>query len=239
MNVERLVEYMGSEEPIRDMVTRFPKFAEGVARVGDVVHNDGALPARDKALCTAAIGAVKRLPDVTARYLRIAIDGGLTADEARGAAINIFISRGLPAYRTFMEALAKVSDEPADAGPGFDEEVSTDGILEYYRSVFGDVPPNIALGTEHAPQAIEGYYLMRQAALEESPLEPRLADIVLTAVNASEFREDYVEIHGRFALRGGATAAQLTEAVACSIPIAGVASWLAGATGVIAALDNP
>ncbi len=63
--------------------------------------------------------------------------------------------------------------------------------------------------------------------------------MVLTAVNASEFREDYVEIHGRFALRGGATAAQLTEAVACSIPIAGVASWLAGATGVLAALENP
>jgi alkylhydroperoxidase/carboxymuconolactone decarboxylase family protein YurZ len=238
MNTDRLIERLGPGEWVEGLVAGFPKFAEGLARVGDVVHSDGALPEHHKALCMAAIGAVKRLPHVTTRYLRAALKGGITADEAGGAAINVLISRGITAYRVFVEALAEVSDDVVTPGPEFTDEVTTEGILDYYKGVFGEVPPNIALGTEHAPRAIEGYFLMRQAALEESPLEPRLADLMLCAVNASEYREDYVEIHARFALRGGATAAELTEAVACSIPFAGVAAWLAGATGVIGALES-
>ncbi len=239
MSTERLIDQLGDDPSVRDLVEGFPKFAEGLARAGDVIRSDGALPAHHKALCVAAIAAVKKLPAMAEQHLGAAVDGGLTPAEARGAAINVLISRGVPAYRVFVEALAAVTDEPATPGPEFTGDVSVDGIIEYYRGVFGDVPPNIALGTENAPKAIEGYYLMRQAALEESPLEPRLADVVLCAVNAAEYRDDYVEVHARFALRGGATAAQLSEAVACSIPVAGVAAWLSGATGVIAALENP
>ena len=86
-------------------------------------------------------------------------------------------------------------------------------ILDYYRGLYGEVPGNVALGAQHAPGAVMAYYLMRQAALEESPLENRLADLMLCAINAAEFRDDFVEIHARFALKGGATAGQLTEAV--------------------------
>lgn len=62
---------------------------------------------------------------------------------------------------------------------------------------------------------------------------------MLCAVNAAEYRGDYVEIHARFAARGGASPAQLVEAVVCSIPFAGVAAWVAGANGVSAALASP
>lgn len=61
---------------------------------------------------------------------------------------------------------------------------------------------------------------------------------MLCTLNAAEYREDYVEIHARFAARGGASPDQLVKAVACSIPFAGVAAWLAGASGVSAALAS-
>lgn len=239
MSTEHLIEMFGPQPWVEDLAASFPKLAEGLALTGDVIQHDGALSGSEKALCVAAIGAVKRLPDVVSKYLGIALLGGLTPDEARGAAVNVLISRGIPGYRVFIGALAELSDAPAAPGPQFTDIVTTDAMLEYFGSIFGDVPPNVSLGVEHAPAAIEGYYLMRQAALDESPLEPRLADLMLCAVNAAEFREDFVEIHARFALRGGATAAQLTEAVACSMPFAGVAAWLSGANGVIAALENP
>jgi alkylhydroperoxidase/carboxymuconolactone decarboxylase family protein YurZ len=239
MNTNRLIESLGPGSWAEDLVVSSPKFAEGLARVADMIHTDGALSATEKALCVAAIGAVKRVPEVTSKYLGRALAGGLTPDEARGAAINVMISRGLPGYRIFVEALSGLSAAPPTPGDALTEQVTIEGIQDYYRGVFGDVPPNVMLGSEHAPSAVEGYYLMRQAALEESALEPRLADVMLTAVNAAEIRDDYAEVHARFALRGGATAAQLTEAVACAIPFAGVAAWLAGATGVIAAVESP
>ena len=196
-------------------------------------------PLATRRFSPAAIGAVKRLPDVVTRYLKLALEGGMTPDEVYGAAINVLISRGVPAYRLLMEELEQLSDLGVSAGAPFEEAVTMDDILDYYQGLYGEVPGNVALGSEHAPAAIEAYYLMRQAALEESPLEPRLADLMLSAINAAEFRDDFVKIHARFALNGGATAAQLTEAVACVIPFSGVAAWLAGANGVMAALGQP
>lgn len=238
MSTTHLVEIFGQEPWAEGLAATFPKAAEGLALMGEAIHVDGALSRSEKALCVAAIGAVKGLPDTVTAYLGVALSGGLTPDEAGGAAINVLISRGIPAYRVFVEALAEVSEEPVTHGPPFTEVVTTDEILEYFQGIFGDVPPNVSLAARHLPGALHGYFLLRQAALEESPLEPRLADLVLCAVNAAEYRDDYVEIHARFALGGGATAAQLTEAVACSIPFAGVAAWLSGATGVIAALES-
>jgi alkylhydroperoxidase/carboxymuconolactone decarboxylase family protein YurZ len=238
MSTGHLFEMFGPQPWVEDLAASFPKLAEGLARTGDLIQHDGALSGPEKALCVAAIAAVKHLPDVVSTYLSIALVGGLTPDEARGAAVNVLISRGIPGYRIFMDALGELSDVPATVGPPYTDIVTMDAILEYFRGIFGDIPPNVSLGAQHAPSAIHGYYLMRQAALEESPLEPRLADLMLCAVNAAEFREDYVEIHARFALRAGATAAQLTEAVACSMPFAGVAAWLSGANGVIAALES-
>jgi alkylhydroperoxidase/carboxymuconolactone decarboxylase family protein YurZ len=238
MSTNHLVEIFGQEPWVENLAASFPKAAEGLALTGDVIHTDGALSRSEKALCVAAIAAVKRLPDVVTTYLGSAFDGGLTVDEARGAAINVLISRGIPGYRVFSEALADLSEEAPSPVQPFTQTLTTEEILEYFRGVFGDVPPNVSLGAQHVPVAIHGYLLMRQAALEESPLEPRLADLMLCAVNAAEFRDDFVEIHARFALRGGATPAQLTEAVACTMPFAGVAAWLSGATGVIAAMET-
>lgn len=239
MNTQRLIEMLGPAAWAEGLIAGSPKFAEGLASAVAVIHSDGALPARDKALCAAVIGAVKRLPEVTSKYLTIAIDRGMTPDEVHGAAINVLISRGIPGYQALTEALAAISDAGVSPGPSFEAEVSMDAILDYYKGLYGEVPANVALGAQHAPGAVVAYYLMRQAALEESPLENRLADVMLCAINAAEFRDDFVEIHARFALKGGATAGQLTEAVACAIPFAGVAAWLAGANGLIAALENP
>ena len=238
MSVDRIKGQFGGADWMGDLARAFPKFAEGLARVGDVVTTDGAMTARDKQLSVAAIGAVKRNPRITTEALDGAFAGGLTTAEAWGAGINVLISRGIPAFETFVDAITMLRPDGAPVGDPFTDEVTTDDITEYYSNLLGTVPPNVVFGSKHAPLAVEGYYLMRQTALEESPLAPVLADLMLVAVNAAEYQADFVEIHARFALRRGATAAQLAEAAACSIPYAGVAAWLHGANGCIAALEN-
>jgi alkylhydroperoxidase/carboxymuconolactone decarboxylase family protein YurZ len=222
-----------------DLAGAFPKFAEGLARVGDLINRDGALSARDKQLAVAAIGAVKRLDAVTRTALGRSFDLGLTANEAWGAAINVMISRGMPSLETFVAAIEAHRPGSAPTGSPFAEQVTTQQIMEYYDGLYGTAPPSVGFGARYAPDAVQGYYLMRQAALDESPLAPLLADLILVSVNTAELQEDFVEIHARFALRGGATAPQLAEAAACAIPFAGVAAWLRGANGCLAALESP
>lgn len=105
MNTQRLIEMLGPAAWAEGLVAGSPKFAVGLASAADVIHSDGALPARDKALCAAVIGAVKRLPEVTSKYLTIAMDRGMTPDEVHGAAINVLISRGILGRREAWTAV--------------------------------------------------------------------------------------------------------------------------------------
>ncbi|MCP3976716.1 MAG: hypothetical protein GY720_19700 [bacterium] len=234
--MQELHEHVDHERWAFELESTFPKFAAGITSALQVVHTDGALSASEKALIVAAIGAVKRDPSVTIPYMKRAIDGGITADQARGAAINILLSRGITAYRIFSDAIHELLDEPVPAGEPFDAPPPLDEILAYYESLYGSVPSNVQLAADHSRGVLDAYYLMRVAALEESPLEPHLADLLLCGVNAAEYEELFVEIHARFALRGGATPAQLVEAVACAIPFAGVAAWRPGADGAATAI---
>jgi hypothetical protein len=95
-DARRMGEWSGDRGWVDELYRVAPKFAEGLARVGDVVHAEGALPAWAKALFVAAVGAVKLNPAITERYLGRALDGGLTPAQARDAAITILISRGDP-----------------------------------------------------------------------------------------------------------------------------------------------
>ena len=230
--------YLGDLTWVEDLDRRFPKFAAGLESVFDVIHTDGALSAPQKALVVAAIGSVKRDRELTRTYLRRAVDGGMTVEQARGAGINILISRGVAPHTIFADAMAPVATEGTPSGEAFSPPPDEADILAYYEGLYGEVPPNIRLAAEHSRGVLDAYYLMRTAALEESPLEPWLADVLLAGVNAAEYQQAFVTIHARFALRGGASASQLVEAVACAIPFAGIAAWLPGANGVIDALNG-
>ena len=218
-----------------------PKFAEGLARVRDVTDADGALPAAVKALFMASAAAVKGHESMLRRELRRAVDGGITLDQVRGAAVSVLISRGEGVYERFRDAAAECFDAAAlvagtpgrgEGGPG--QQLTTEDAFSYFTEYFGFVPDYIELMAAHAGRALEGYVLMRQYALAENLLEPKLVELLLCTVNAAEFSSRFVDVHAGGARRAGASEAEVVESVVCAIPVAGVASWLPGSDGIAA-----
>ena len=215
-----------------------PKFAEGLARVRDVTDVDGALSAPVKALFIACAAAVKGHESMLRRELRRAVEGGITLDQVRGAAISVLISRGEGVFERFRDATAQCFDAAELVGStptraeGRVTDISVEDAFSYFTDYFGFVPSYIELMADHAPRALEGYVLMRQSALAENLLEPKLVELLLCTVNAAEFSARFVDVHAGGARRAGATEAEIVESVVCAIPVAGVASWLPGSDGV-------
>lgn len=211
-----------------------PKFAEGLARVREVTDGDGALPAWAKALFMAAAAAVKGHGDMLHREMARAVRNGLTLRDARGAAVAVLISRGEGVYERFSAAVDAAFGDTASASgaerPSF--EASATGAVDYFQQYFGFVPDYVELMAERTPRALEGYFLMREWALAENPLDAKLVELLLCTVNAAEFESRFVGIHAGGARRAGATEEEVAEAVVCAIPVAGVASWLPGADGI-------
>lgn len=216
-----------------------PEFAEGLARVRDVVDGDGALPAVSKALFVAGAACVRHQDELARRHLRRARMGGLELAHARGAGIALLISRGEDAYRRFAAAVDDEYGEPATPGARRRDggSVAAPDPREYFAGYFGSVPDYIELMAEHAPRALEGYVLMRRWSLARNLLPPLEVELLLCAVNAAELCERFVAVHAGGARRAGASESQLVEAVLCAIPVSGVASWLPGAGGIIASRD--
>lgn len=224
-----------------------PKFAEGLARVRDVTDVDGALPAAVKALFMAAAAAVKGHESMLRRELRRAVDGGVTLDQVRGAAISVLISRGEGVFERFRDAALECVDPAATVASGAGrgagsgapagdavQDLGVEDAFSYFTDYFGFVPDYIELMAEHAPRALEGYVLMRQYALAENLLEAKYVELLLCTVNAAEFSSRFVDVHAGGARRAGANEAEVVESVVCAIPVAGVASWLPGSDGIAA-----
>ena len=211
-----------------------PKFAEGLARVRDVTDRDGALPAWAKAVFMAAAAAVKGHDEVLRRELARSARSGLTIGAARGAAVAVLISRGEAVYERFTAAVDDAFGATVTPGNGAVPvfEASAGAATRYFDEYFGFVPDYITLMAERAPRALEGYMLMREWALAENTLEPKLVELLLCTVNAAEFESRFVDVHAGGARRAGATEDEIVEAVVCAIPVAGVASWLPGADGI-------
>lgn len=215
------------------------KFVEGLARVGDVIDRDGALPRAAKLLFAAAVCAVKRDAALVDRFVGLAAEAGLPREHAEGATVGILISRGVGPHELLVDAVAKAYG-PADAGaapssPDADGDVQ--GAYAYFQRYFGFVPDYVELLGEAAGPALEGYFLMRQAALEETTLPALEMELLLCAVNAGEYQSRFVAIHARGARRAGATEEQLVEAALTALPFAGVASWLPAAQGILESRD--
>ena len=211
-----------------------PKFAEGLARVREVTDTDGACPAWAKALYMAAAASVKGHREMLMAQLERSRDLGLTLEAARGAALTVLISRGEAVYALFNSAIDEVYGETL--GPGGEaEEFSLDrgACLDYFEDYFGFVPGYVGLMADEAPRALEGYVLMREWSLAENVLPAGHAELLLCTINAAEFSARFVNVHANGARRAGCSEAQITEAVVCAIPVAGVAAWLPGADGIL------
>ncbi len=212
-----------------------PKFAEGFARIRDVTDRDGACPAWAKALYMAAAAAVKGQRETLAREFARARALGLALADAEGAALAVMISRGESAYATFARALRTCYGSPAGSAPEAPATFAVDraAALAYFQRYFGCVPNYVELMADEAPRALEGYVLMREWSLGENKLAAKHVELMLCAVNAAEFSARFVNVHANGARRAGASEAEIVEAVLCAIPIAGVASWLPGADGIL------
>ena len=212
-----------------------PKFAEGLARVREVTDTDGACPAWAKALYMAAAAAVKGHRDMLMAQMERSRHLGLALSDARGAALTVLISRGEAVYATFNAAVDEVFGEtmalPAGDAPEF--SIDRQGCLDYFEDYFGFVPDYVRLMADDAPRALEGYVLMREWSLAENVLDATHAELLLLTINAAEFSARFVNVHANGARRAGCSEAQIIEAVTCAIPVAGVASWLPGADGIM------
>lgn len=212
-----------------------PKFAEGLARVREVTDTDGACPAWAKALYMAAAASVKGHEAMMRDELGRAVAGGLVHDHARGACIALLISRGEAVFERFARAVDAVfgrvvaidhADRPAV------QDVTAEDARAYFVRYFGEVPHYIQTMAARAPRALEGYYLMREASLEENALPWKHVELLLMTVNAAELNQWFVSIHAHGARNAGATEEEIVEAIVCAIPVSGVASWLPGAEGI-------
>ena len=212
-----------------------PKFAEGLARVREVTDTDGACPAWAKALYMASAAAVKGHRQMLMAQMERSRDLGLQLDVARGAALTVLISRGEAVYALFNSAIDETFGETLQPGGGEADEFPLDrqGCLDYFEDYFGFVPEYVKLMADEAPRALEGYVLMREWSLAENVLDADHAELLLCTINAAEFSSRFVNVHANGARRAGCSEAQITEAVVCAIPVAGVAAWLPGADGIM------
>lgn len=218
-----------------------PDFAEGLARVGDVITAGSALSGSLPMLCAATIAAVKRDEDLASQYLGLAAERGLTREEAEGAGVGVLISRGVVPHRLLVAAIGTVYGHGAQASEAGTEATSTNvsDALDYFKQYFGFVPDYVELLADRAPRALEGYYLMRRAALGGTDLPAKHMELLLCAVNAAEYEARFVTIHARGARKAGATEEELVEACLTAMPFAGVASWLPAAQGILESRQEP
>jgi alkylhydroperoxidase/carboxymuconolactone decarboxylase family protein YurZ len=213
-----------------------PKFAEGYARIREVIDADGACSAQVKALAVACAAAVKGQRDLAHRELARSQGLGLSLEHAQGAALAVLISRGEAAYASLTDAVAAVFDVPLAAPkPIPDFAVDRESALHYFREYFGHVPGYIELMADEAPRALEGYVLMRQWSMNENALDPKTVELLFLAINTAEFSPRFIAVHVAGARKAGASDAEIVEAVLCAIPVAGLASWLPAADAIAGA----
>ncbi len=208
------------------------KFAAGYARVRQVTDLDGALPASFKALCMAGTAANKGHVDLMQRELGRAAERGLPLAHARGAALALLISRGEAVYERFARAVDVCFGPLAGDEQVVDQrrfEASVAGARAYFMAVFGSVPNYVDVLAEGSPTALEGYFLMREAAVGENPLPPRLVELFYLPVNAADLEPRLVGIHAAAARQAGASHHEIVEAAVCAIPVAGIPAWVTAA----------
>tara|TARA_Y100000766_G_scaffold264024_1_gene256491 strand:+ start:2151 stop:2879 length:729 start_codon:yes stop_codon:yes gene_type:complete len=218
-----------------EIAAKSQKFAEGYARLRDVTDRDGALPAWAKALFMASAAAVKGHDQLLLEELRRSKELGLSLNDARGAALTVFISRGEAIYSRFTAAVNEIYNDAIEVESQVmpDFELDRDSCLEYFEGYFGFIPPYVELMADDAPRALEGYVLMREFSLAENLLDAKNVELLLCTVNAAEFSSRFVNVHANGARKAGASEAEIVESVICAIPVAGVASWLPGADGIM------
>jgi alkylhydroperoxidase/carboxymuconolactone decarboxylase family protein YurZ len=233
MTVDATRRLLGNAPWLGDLLASSSHAATSLEAMSDFLGADTALKAREKYLFIAAISAVKGRPDATNEWMARALAAGLSVDAARHAAGLMLLSRGLEVSKLLFSAIQAAGHAPLANEIVTDEHPTRDEINEYFVSVFGQLPDRVTLLGDHVPGALVFYHVLRKSGLEAGALEPRIAELMVVAVNAGEYQRDYIAIHAAGALKKGADERQLVEACVCAIPFTGIAAWFPAAEAIL------
>lgn len=215
-----------------------PKSLAGYSRFRQVIDQNGALPARIKALFVAVAAATKGYVEMASRELARGKSLGLSWEEASSAAVILCSVRGEGAALRFVELLegAYASETSRDVTA---EEISVgptearDNFLGY----FGTMPPSLGKLVDHLPIAADAYYLMREGTLSASAIGTKYAELLLVTVISADY-SPLVAVHAKGAISAGASELELYEAILCAVPTSGLSAWVAASNALDEAAAN-
>ncbi|MDR2838201.1 MAG: carboxymuconolactone decarboxylase family protein [Azonexus sp.] len=203
-----------------------PYTVSGYGLFREIVEQDGAIPAKLKALFAAVAAINKGYGELARREAGRARRLGLPLKEAAAGLILLSSLRGEGAALAFKAALDDVYQEPPAVSPQRPAERAAPGEAENnFRQYFGTIPPALAKLLALAPKGADGYYLMRRGTIECNTLSRKYAELLLITVLASDY-SPMAATHIRAARAVGASDEELAEAILCAVPSAGIASWM-------------
>ncbi|CAN7605485.1 MULTISPECIES: carboxymuconolactone decarboxylase family protein [Duganella] len=204
----------------------------GYGRFRHIVNEDGALPAKVKALCVAAAATSKGYHDMASRELRRARDLGLRFDEAASAAIVLSSVRGEAAALKFLEQLeAAYPGQQQDAAALQEIEVAPGEAEKNFLAYFGSMPPSLGKFFDVLPLGADAYYLMREGTINGTPLGKKFSELLLVTVLAADY-SPLVSVHIKGARTAGASEAEIAEAIVCAVITSGLSAWVNGANAM-------
>lgn len=204
----------------------------GYGRFRQVINQDGALPAKVKALFVAVAATTKGYREMALRELRRAQGLGLSFEEASAAAIVLSSVRGEGAALAFIDALEAVY--PGRTGgnaPLTEINVAPGEAGKNFLGYFGTMPPSLGKLFSLLPLGADAYYLMREGTINGTPLGPKYSELLLVAVLAADY-SPWASVHIKGARTAGASEAEVAEAIVCTVLTSGLSAWVCGATAM-------
>lgn len=198
----------------------------GYAKFRDVIDNDGAIPARLKALFAAVAAIDRRYPDLARRELARGVSLGLELREVTAGLIVLSSLRGEGAAIEFAALAGECFAAPAAPSVEPVTSVAPGEAEANFTRYFGTIPAPLAQLIRLVPAAADAYYLMRRGSIDANPISPKEGELLLLAILAAGYSPMAVT-HVRGARMAGASDQEIAEAVLCAVPSAGIAAWMA------------
>lgn len=205
-----------------------PYTLSGYALFRRITDEDGAIPAKVKALLMAVAAVSKGRQALALRELRRGADLGLDLDEAVAGLIVLGSLRGEGAALDFEQVLTAVFGAQSDV-PAFEPvSVSENEATENFTGYFGTIPLPLELMLRLSPTGADAYYLMRKGSIDANPLSPKHGELLLLTILAADY-SPMVKTHVRGARNAGASDEEIAESLICAIPAGGIAAWMGAA----------
>ena len=226
---------MKQNNPLQDspLLQRIaPLTLGGNLRFRQIVNQEGALPARIKALFVAVAATTKGFPAMARRELDRARGLGLSFEEAAAAAIILSSVRGEGAALNFMDMLDASFPGQAHGDAVAPEIAIKPGEAEQnFLAYFGSMPPSLGKLVELLPLGADAYYLMREGTINGTSLGQKYSELLLVTVLAADY-SPLASVHIKGARTAGASETEIAEAIICAVLTSGLSAWVSGANAM-------